>query len=117
MLLIDLPAITEHPLSDASLRSSIQGFCRYAILSQTIFGSIFSRYGVHAQTESGSLNVVLDRQILQEYADEKAGLLDLLHEAAVTLAGHAVSTTVDFDAVQTAESQHLGQHFPRKHRP
>jgi hypothetical protein len=116
-LLIDLPAITERPLLDATLRNSISEFSHYAILAQAIFGSLSLRYAVHAQTDSGILNVLLDGQLLQEYAEEKAGLLDLLHEAVVTLAGHAVSIKVDFDAVETAESQHLGQHFPRKRRP
>lgn len=59
MLLLDLPAIAEQPLADSTLESSIQTFCRYAILAESIFGEMFPRYAVHAQTDSGELNVVL----------------------------------------------------------
>ncbi len=117
VLCVVLPKITEQPLSDTALRKCILGFVRYAVLAETVFGSMFSKYATLAATESGYLSVVLGSQLLHEYGEEEAGLVDLLHEAVVTLGDTTVTIDVDFDAVREAETQHLGLHFPRKRRP
>jgi hypothetical protein len=53
---------------------------------------------------------------LDDYAEEKAGLLDLLHDSKWFLQGQPLAIEVDFHAVEQAELTSAQEPFPRRTR-
>jgi hypothetical protein len=54
---------------------------------------------------------------LVNYADEQAGLLDLINDAVWWMEGEPIDVRVDFEAVKSAEDATAQQPHPRKTRP
>ncbi len=60
------------------------------------------------------LSATLQGSLLDEYAEEKAGIVDLLNDSAFAIAGAEIDIKVDFDRLKQTEIESLGPQFPRK---
>jgi hypothetical protein len=118
-VLVDIPDPQKDLSNDEALRDAVIDCGRYAILARSVFGADFDRYAVRRLSEKDQprLMTVHSGKLLDEYIQERAGLLDLLHEADVRLDGKKIVFSVDFEKLAAAERQSLDRSFPRKNRP
>ncbi|MCX7588796.1 hypothetical protein [Phenylobacterium sp. 58.2.17] len=115
--LVQVPA--GPPLGDDDdVLARISALVRYAVLAEGVFGSMFGRFVVREMNgASQGLLVDLTHQSLQDYADERAGLIDLICEAKIFDRATPIELSIDEAALVAAEDARLGPAFPRRGRP
>ena len=117
-VIVELPEPQEDLTSDDVLHDLVMKSSHYAILARSVFGPHFEHFVVRTVLESGQprLTIMLAGKLLGQYIEERAGLLDLLHEADVRLDGNTIAISVDFAKVAEIERKSLDCSFPRKPR-
>jgi hypothetical protein len=105
--------------SDRGLIRRAMELTRYLILARTIFGKMYRSFAVFESEEPTTtrLSAELSGDLLDEYIDERAGLVDFLSEGLFKIGGAAVSIEIDKHALETAEDRTLGEFYPRRGRP
>lgn len=111
-LLLKLPELSSWS-NDRELGNVVLGTIRYLILARSIFSDLFAFFEV-GHDKRPALTVRLKGSSLDEYAEESAGLLDLLNEAEVQIEGSPINIKVDFERAKSEEIRSLGERFPRR---
>lgn len=117
-VVVTVPPDVTDLTNDAELTTRLVELVRYAILARTVFGPMFSAVAVaegHAN-DVPRLEGAWKGEELDQYIEERAGLLDLMHDARWTLEGRPLSLQVDFKNVETLEMASPSAPFPRKTR-
>lgn len=105
-------------VSNIEIQSQAIFLTRYAILARSVFGTLSKRFRIAGVLEAVELtSIELPGSILDEYAAETAGLIDLLSEADIKINGEVVQFVVNEEALSESEDAQLGPRFPRKGRP
>lgn len=115
---VEVPAIDLDENDDGQVRDRVGKLSRYAILAESVFAQMADTYVVAENQEDGKEQVVvgLKRDLLHDYGEQRAGLLDLIHEATIRVNGNRVIISVDFEEVSKRERKSLGETFPRRDR-
>lgn len=103
--------------NDEQLISRCAEIPRYAILARSIFSNMYDTFLVEENDEVSKdtrISAIFQGQLLDEYIDEKAGLVDLLHNSAFFLAGNRIGIGVNFDNLEQLELESIQDPFPRK---
>ena len=118
VLRVDVPALSLDDSADQQIRNRVMELSRYAVLAETVYGGLADTYIIRETHADGKEQVItiFNRDLLVEYNDQSAGLIDLLHEAVISVKGMVVRLTVDFEEVGKQERTSLGETFPRKGR-
>lgn len=119
LVVLDIPPAQTSAGPDTVL-DRVMGLIRFAILARSIYGDLFDLYVVREAVpeQPANLTVSLTGAPLDEYADERAGLVDLLSEAHIRLAGERVLIEIDSAALEKAEDESvLPESFPRRGKP
>lgn len=113
---VDAPATDLDENDDAQIRDRVAKLSRYAMLAESVFAQLADTYVVAESQEYGKEQVVVGfkRDLLHEYGEQRAGLLDLIHEATIRVNGNRVIISVDFEEVAKQERESLGETFPRR---
>ncbi len=101
------------------LRGRLLEMTRYLILARSVFGPCGERIAVvetDEKVEQPRLMAKVPGPLLDAYAEEKAGLIDLLREGQFNLGYDRLEVVIDDEALAEFEDQSLGRHFPRKDR-
>jgi hypothetical protein len=117
-LRVDLPAIALGDSVDQQIRDRVMQLSRYAILAARVYGQLADTYIIretHADSQK-QVETTFKKDLLREYDLNTAGLIDLLHEAEISVNGQVVLLSVDFERVRKQEQTSLGEIFPRKDR-
>ena len=118
LLAVDVPVRALGP-SDDEILSRTMELTRYAILARNLFGGLFEQYHVRERDKaSGTTQMIgaFSGTGLDDYADERAGLVDLLAEGRFTLHGGPLRIEIDFQALAAAEDLSLNGRLPRRER-
>jgi hypothetical protein len=78
---------------------------------------LFVRPETELNGASQGLLVDLSHTSLQDYADERSGLIDLICEAKIFDQATLIELSIDEAALAAAEDARLGPSFPRRGRP
>jgi len=116
---VEVPAIDFDENDDEQVRDRVAKLSQYAILAESVFAQMADTYVVaESRREEGKEQVVVGfkRDLLHEYGEQSAGLLDLIHEATIRVNGNRVIISVDFEEVSKQERESLGETFPRQDR-
>jgi hypothetical protein len=118
ILLIAVPR--EGPLdTDQAIRSRLLELTRYLILARSVFGP-FGGSLLVAETDEAAerhrLLVTVPSELLDDYANEKAGLIDLLKGGKFQLGPDRIEVFIDEDALAELEDQSLGRALVRRDR-
>lgn len=118
VLRVEVPAAGLDDSDDQQIRDRVMRLSRYAIVAQAVYGHLADVYEVAEIHEEGSAQVItgFNCNLLHEYGEHRAGLLDLIHEATIYVNGSRVSISVDFQEVRKKERESLGETFPRRDR-
>ncbi|WP_417409910.1 hypothetical protein [Hoeflea sp.] len=115
--IVSLPVSSE-PDSDDEIRQEMMILIRYAILARAVFSTMFEQFYIDGQVDDKTVvRVLLHGVPLDEYAQETAGLADLIDDAKLWVGGVWVKITIDKDALAACEDASLGPRFPRRGRP
>jgi hypothetical protein len=104
---------------EQSLRGRLLEMTRYLIVARSVFGPCGERIAVvetDEKVEQSRLMATIPRPMLDAYAEEKAGLIDLLREGQFNLGHDRLYVVIDDKALAEFEDQSLGRRFPRKDR-
>jgi hypothetical protein len=118
-ILVEVPAVAIDLNDDEQLLGRVSELPRYAILARSVFGEMCEAVHVVETDETrhkSQLAVLLRGKDLDEYIEERAGLVDLLNDSKWTLEGQPLGIQVDFEAVEQAEQANAKEPFPRKPR-
>ena len=102
-----------------SLRARLLEMTRYLIVARSVFGPCGERIVVVETDEKvaqSRLSAMIPVQLLDAYAEEKAGRIDLLREGQFRLEQDRLEVVIDDKAVAEYEDRSLGRRFPRKDR-
>lgn len=115
-VVVEIPESQEDLVRDEALLDAVMNCSYYAVLARSAFGADFDHYVIKAIGDAGQtrLTTAFPGSLLGDYLEERAGLIDLLHEVDVRLHGGKVMLSVDFAAVSKAERESLDRTFPRK---
>lgn len=119
-LAVVVPAESFDAAKDGELLAKAHPLPRYAVLARSVFGKMFDAFRVETTDEppgTPRLAVVIRGEELDAYAEERAGLVDLMNDSAWFLDGKRLGLAVDFAAVAAAEGASPDEPFPRKTRP
>lgn len=119
VLKVEVPAVSLDDSDDLQIRNRVMELSRYAILAEAVYGQLADLYITAETQEDGKERVIaaFKKDLLHEYNDHRAGLLDLLHEASIRVNGATVRLSVDFEEVKKQERASLSETFPRRDRP
>ncbi|MGR4890863.1 hypothetical protein ACIPPQ_07510 [Sphingopyxis sp. LARHCG72] len=110
--------IAVKPTSDDDIRKQAMALIRHLILGRSVFGSLFDRFVAEGEVDGDrSITLMLPAAPLDEYIAEHAGLIDLLGDAEIWVAGVFMRIEVDHAALGAVEDGTLGPRLPRRHRP
>lgn len=93
---------------------------RYAILARTVFGTAFNTFVVAEKVDDPpgeQIVVTCTGSDLDDYIEERAGLIDLLNDSSWSLKGSRIEAEVDFEALAAHELTQPSDPLPRKPRP
>lgn len=115
---VEVPATDLDENDDVQVRDRVGMLSRYAILAESVFAQMADTYVVAESQEDGKEQVVLGfkRELLHEYGEQRAGLIDLIHEATIRINGNRVIISVDFEGLSKQERESFGETFPRRDR-
>lgn len=102
-----------------SLGGRLLEMTRYLIVARSVFGPCGERIVVvetDEKVEQPRLMAMIAAPLLDAYADEKAGLIDLLREGQFNLGQDRLEVVIDDKALAEFEDQSLGRRFPRMDR-
>ncbi len=117
LLQINLPGLLTNPEGETAIRDQVVTMLRFGIIAEPLFRQIADRYNTVITGPDGfRLTVLSNGQSYLEYAEELAGIYDLLVEAEVYLNGEKLDIQVDFAQLDELELTTLGRKFPRKRR-
>lgn len=88
--------------------------------SLSVFGEMYDAVYVVESDDSGTksqLSYQASGKDLDEYSEERAGLVDLLNDGKCKLQGQPLVVQIDFKVLEQAENASAKQPFPRKSRP
>ncbi|MFA9480052.1 hypothetical protein ACERK3_17390 [Phycisphaerales bacterium AB-hyl4] len=116
---LDVPLDAIDTSKDGELVTRACELARYAIVARAVFRNLFDTFVV-VETNDEDVPCQLIGEfpgvLLDEYADEKAGLVDLLNDGKWWLDREPLGIEVDFDAVKQVEHSQAARPFPRKPR-
>ena len=118
--MVEVPATAIDLNDDQQIRDRALEITRYAVLARSVFGEMYDPVHVVETDETRKrrqLAVKISGEDLDEYIEERAGLLDLLYDSNWTLQGQPLGIQVDFNSVEQAELASAKEPFPRKVRP
>ncbi len=104
---------------EQSLRSRLLEMIRYFIVARSVFGPHGERIAVvetDEKVEQPRLMATISGPLLDAYAEEKAGLIDLLREGQFNLGHDRLQVAIDDMALSEFEDRSLTRRFPRKGR-
>lgn len=104
---------------EQALQGRLMEITRYLIVARAVFGTCGEYIAVVETDEKGEqprLMATIPGLLLDAYAEEKAGLIDLLREGQFMLGNDRLETVIDDKALAEFEDQSLGRRFPRKDR-
>jgi hypothetical protein len=104
---------------EQSLASRLLEMTRYLIVARSVFGPCGERIVVvetDEKIEQPRLMVTIAAPLLDAYAEEKAGLIDLLREGQFNLGHDRLEVVIDDRALAEFEDKSLGRRFARKDR-
>jgi hypothetical protein len=114
---VDVP-VEKPATSDDEIMHQAMYLTRYAVLTRAVFGTLFASFLVEASVNGTRAMVVeLPGRALDEYAAEKAGLIDLIADARIWAQGRRVEILIDEAALADLEDARLGPRLPRRGRP
>jgi hypothetical protein len=118
VLRAEVPVASLDDTSDKQIRDRVAELSHYAILAEAVYGQMADIYVIAETQENGEEQVIagFKRDLLHEYGAQRAGILDLLHEATIRVNGITVSMSVDFVELSRYERESLGETFPRRDR-
>ena len=118
-IMVEVPAAEIDLSNDEQIQNRVMELPRYAILARSVFGTMYDSVHVVETDETRKkkqLAVQIDGKALDEYVEERAGLVDLLNDSKWSLQGQPLGIQVDFNAVQQGELASAKEPFPRKPR-
>ena len=116
-LLITAPPGPEAEDDDALL-GTLSALIRYCVVAQGVYGPMFDLFVVlPPKDDPVGLTVSLPRSNLEDYAAERAGLIDLLQEAQIRTRDGVLGVAVDAAALEAHEDRQVGARFPRRGQP
>ena len=118
-VVIEVPAATIDLSDDRQIQQRTLELPRYAVLARSVFGAMYNLVDVVETDETQQryqLAVRICGKHLDEYIEERAGLLDLMNDSKWTLEGQPLGIQADFNAVEQAERASAREPFPRKSR-
>jgi hypothetical protein len=118
VLRAEVPVASLDDTSDKQIRDRVAELSHCAILAEAVYGQMADIYVIAETQENGEEQVIagFKRDLLHEYGAQRAGILDLLHEATIRVNGITVSMSVDFVELSRYERESLGETFPRRDR-
>lgn len=119
-VIVEVPSAAIDVNDDQQVQGRAMELPRYAILARALFGKMHDAVHVVETDETRTKSQLAVRIIgadLDEYIEERAGLLDLLNDSQWTLEGKPLGIQVDFKAVDQAELASPKEPFPKKPRP
>lgn len=119
VLRVDVPASSLDDSDDQQIRDRVMRLSRYAIVAGAVYGHLADVYEVAEIQEDATAQVItgFKRELLHDYSESRAGLLDLISDAVIHVNGNRVNISVDFEEVSKQERESLGETFPRRDRP
>ena len=119
--MIEVPAAAIDINDDQQIKNRVLELPRYGILARSVFGAMCDHVHVVELDEMRTkyqLTVKISGKELDEYIDERAGLIDLVHESKWTLEGQSLGVEFNFQQVENTEQTIARSPFPRKpHTP
>lgn len=106
-------------LDDSAFIKRAMEIVHYSLLAQTAFKNLFSSYQTIEIGHDGKgsrLAVVSGAGLLNDYCDEKAGLVDLLNESTFFENGKSIALKINFASLEEVEKTSLNEPFPRYKR-
>jgi hypothetical protein len=117
LMFVHVP-VEKLPVTDADVRDQAIFLIRYAILARAVFGKLFDRFRICGSAAGvQATSAELPGGSLDEYAVEKAGLIDLMADAEIWIDGGTAKVVVDEAALSVEEDARLGPRLPRRGRP
>lgn len=116
---LDVPVDTIDTSGDGQILDRVCELTRYAIVARAIFGDLFDPVVITETNDDGAPCQLVGEfagGLLNEYADEKAGLVDLLNDGKWWLDRKPLGIEVDFDVIKQVEHSQVARPFPRKPR-
>ena len=118
-IMVEVPAAAIDLSDDKTIVYRAAELSRYAILARSIFGAMYDPFHL-VETDEARIRQQLAVQIsgeeLDEYIEERAGLVDLLNDSKWTLEGQPIGIQFDFNTLNRVEMENAKEPFPRKHR-
>jgi hypothetical protein len=117
--MIEVPAATIDINDAKQFQGRVLELPRYASLARSVFGEMCDHVYVVETDDTGTkcqFAVKISSKDLDEYIEERAGLVDLVNDSNWTLEGQSLSIGIDFQQVQKAEQTSAKSPFPRKPR-
>lgn len=118
-VMVEVPAEAIDVSNDQQVQDRALQLPRYAILARSVFGAMHDPVHVVESDETRSKQQLVGQfagKDLDDYAEEQAGLLDLLNDSKWFLQGQPLGIHVDFSAVEQAELASAQEPFPRRVR-
>jgi hypothetical protein len=119
VLAVAVPTQPFDPAKDDDLFEVALPLPRYAVLARMVFGRMVDVFQIEATgTPAGTprLTVRIHGEAIDAYADEHAGLVDLLNDSAWMLDGKPLGVGIDFSSIAAAEAKSPDEPLPRKKR-
>jgi hypothetical protein len=116
---VDVPVAAITTSDDDQVIRRLCELTRYATIARSVFGDMFESVFVVETDDTGApcqLAGELTGRDLDEYADEKAGLIDLINDAKWWLNRQRLGIQVGFAALTQAENSQAAAPLPRKPR-
>jgi hypothetical protein len=105
-------------VTETEIRDQVIFLIRYAILARAVFGTLFERFRIDSSAEgTRASSITLPGGVLDEYAAETAGLIDLMTDAEIRIDGGTAKIVIDEAMLSAAEDERLGPPLPRRGRP
>ena len=120
VILVEVPAAAIDFNDDQLIKDRALELPRYAVLARSVFGAMYDSVHVAETDETRKkqqLAVQITGKDLDDYVEERAGLVDLLNDSKWTLKGQPIGIQVDFNVIAQAELASAKEPFPRKLRP
>ncbi|MBS1803694.1 MAG: hypothetical protein JST28_10020 [Acidobacteria bacterium] len=118
LIRVEVPGTDLDENNDEQIRDRVADLSRYAILAESVFAQMADTYVIAESQEVGKEQVVVGfkRDLLHDCGEQRAGLLDLIHDATIRVNGKCLIISVDFEELAKQERESLGETFPRRDR-
>ena len=116
---VDVPIATLDVDDDDQLVKRLYELIRYAILARTLFAGMYDNVIVIETDPERTEERICGRCAgadLDQWIDEKSGLVDILSDSKWSIGGQPLSVAVDFEKLDQAELESPDMPFPRRGR-